>query len=160
MTETGPAKIIALVMVQRKGAYAPLTTSGHLLVSGISSSNYVSRNWITSRTFSSMFAQLAARRNPPRSTLLSLVRGLSTRNISRHHGILDLGSVLVSYRTVARCWSGSLLYIRIDCCGYGGCPLLDPRCCFELFNNAIDRRLHTVVLLATALLYMHQSVKV
>ena len=46
VTATGPAELLAIQAVRRPGAYAPLTTSGHLLVNGVAVSSYVSRKWL------------------------------------------------------------------------------------------------------------------
>jgi len=49
VTQQGPSKIVSLSIVQREGAYAPLTTTGNLMVNGVVASNYVSREWLKSR---------------------------------------------------------------------------------------------------------------
>jgi len=46
VTENGPAEIVSINKIFTKGAYAPLTTTGDILVEGVLASNYVSRDWI------------------------------------------------------------------------------------------------------------------
>ena len=41
-----PSTILWIREVERKGAYAPLTVSGNLMVNGVLASSYVSRNWL------------------------------------------------------------------------------------------------------------------
>jgi len=41
-SETGPRKVLSIKDVKRDGAYAPFTTSGDIVVSGIVASNYIS----------------------------------------------------------------------------------------------------------------------
>jgi len=47
ITESGEATpITSIRKVQRRGAYAPLTTNGNIVVNGVLASNYVSRAWL------------------------------------------------------------------------------------------------------------------
>lgn len=46
VTEKGHSPIRSIHMVQRQGAYAPLTVTGDIIVNGVLASNYVSRDWL------------------------------------------------------------------------------------------------------------------
>jgi Hint module len=41
-----PSTVLSIRIVERQGAYAPLTESGNLIINGVLASNYVSRGWI------------------------------------------------------------------------------------------------------------------
>ena len=56
--DTTPTQVSSITKVSRRGAYAPMTTTGGIAVGGILASNYVSRGWLHDRVSSQVLQWL------------------------------------------------------------------------------------------------------